>query len=127
MVNKKLSQEKRQQNREQSLARLEDFVFDNGPHVSISIKNKGAHIIITMSDNSVLNFWPGTGLWEDWDGVRSRGVFPLIKRLERKIDYIKSELRLNKKECYQCGNKVNYLFDDSRCSKCTRIDPETMV
>lgn len=28
------------------------------------------------------------------------------------------------KRCYQCGRPVDYLFDDSRCDKCTRLTPE---
>ena len=28
------------------------------------------------------------------------------------------------KECYQCEEKVDYLFDDSRCKDCTRLTPE---
>lgn len=26
--------------------------------------------------------------------------------------------------CYQCLKPVNYLFSDSRCADCTRVDPE---
>ncbi len=26
--------------------------------------------------------------------------------------------------CYQCEAETEYLFDDSRCSKCTRLTPE---
>ena len=29
-------------------------------------------------------------------------------------------------ECYQCGERVNYLFQDSRCIKCTRITPDEL-
>lgn len=28
------------------------------------------------------------------------------------------------KHCYQCDAEVSYLFGDSRCGKCTRLDPE---
>ena len=32
---------------------------------------------------------------------------------------------LNEKiPCYQCLTPVNYLFADSRCGKCTRVDDE---
>lgn len=27
-------------------------------------------------------------------------------------------------ECYECEKDVDYLFDDSRCNKCTRSTPE---
>jgi len=32
-----------------------------------------------------------------------------------------------KKECYQCEKKVDYLFPDSRCKNCTRLTPSEMV
>jgi hypothetical protein len=28
------------------------------------------------------------------------------------------------KYCYQCDKPTSYLFDDGRCSKCTRLTPE---
>lgn len=29
--------------------------------------------------------------------------------------------------CYQCDAKVGYLFDDGRCSNCTRLAPEEVM
>ena len=31
------------------------------------------------------------------------------------------------KYCYQCDAKVNYLFPDGRCGRCTRYTPEELV
>jgi hypothetical protein len=29
--------------------------------------------------------------------------------------------------CYECEEECNYLFDDSRCFKCTQMTPEEVV
>lgn len=29
--------------------------------------------------------------------------------------------------CYQCEKPTTYLFEDSRCSRCTRLTPEEVI
>ena len=30
----------------------------------------------------------------------------------------------NQKTCYQCENEAGHLFEDGRCWRCTRVDPD---
>lgn len=46
-------------------------------------KNGGAHLIVDHNDK-ILDFWPGTGKWICRGGKSGRGVFGMIKYLERK-------------------------------------------
>lgn len=59
---KKYKQEKRADNRasSQNILAKSGFLFES--------KNMGAHLIVKQS-NVVIDFWPGTGLWQ----VRGRG------------------------------------------------------
>lgn len=47
------------------------------------------------------------------------------------LEYIKeggwNDLHEPEHTCYQCEKKCNYLFDDGRCYKCTRLTPEEVV
>ena len=42
------------------------------------------------------------------------------------VRYRESEVAVEHVElrCYQCMQVVAYLFDDSRCKRCTRVEPE---
>jgi len=68
--------DKRQQNREQST----DILIKRG--VTFEAKNFGRHLIITR-DGRTVDFWPGTGLWIFREGKKGRGVFNLLKEIER--------------------------------------------
>jgi hypothetical protein len=77
---RKIRQEKRADNREQSAAMLttEGFSFQR--------KNDGAHLIV-QADGYVVDFWPGTGKWNTRGyrfTVAGRGVRNLIKHLREK-------------------------------------------
>lgn len=74
---RKMRQEKRADNREQSAALLTraGVVFD--------AKNEGAHLIV-LAGNAVVDFWPGTGLWiVRGKPEKKRGVRKLIAFVER--------------------------------------------
>lgn len=70
---KRASQEKRANNRRNSLALLdqEGVIFEK--------KNGGAHLIVEQK----IDFWPGTGLWIERGGKRGRGVHKLLKYLRQ--------------------------------------------
>jgi hypothetical protein len=73
----KARQEKRGENRDASQQLLQDH------GVAFEVKNGGAHLIV-KGDGSIVDFWPGTGLWlvrESKPVARGRGVFNLLKRL----------------------------------------------
>lgn len=70
---KKISQAKRERNRESSSQLLREA------GISFVEKNNGAHLIV----NDRYDFWPGTGLWmARGDKTKQRGVMKLIKRIK---------------------------------------------
>ena len=70
------SQEKRQQNRENSAEVLKAH------GINFTSKNGGAHLVV--KEKSIIDFWPGTGLWIDRENSASgRGVFKLIKYINK--------------------------------------------
>lgn len=70
---KDASQEKRAGNRDAS-ARL---LTEAG--ISFVPKNAGAHLIVTAGAKTI-DFWPGTGLWQERGATKSRrGVQSLIQ------------------------------------------------
>ena len=74
---KKMKQEKRASNREDSATILSraGVIFES--------KNIGAHLIVFAGKKTV-DFWPGTGLWiPRGDKLRRRGVRELIKYVEQ--------------------------------------------
>lgn len=71
------SKERRAGNRESSLRILQAKGYD------VAVKNEGAHLIITHA-GIVADLWPGTGKYKiRTSEVYRRGVFNLIKELER--------------------------------------------
>jgi hypothetical protein len=68
--------QKRASNREASLRLLQ------GAGYSPTVKNDGAHLVMTV-DGVRFDFWPGTGLWvEDGNHKQQlRGVRRLLRRL----------------------------------------------
>lgn len=73
---KVIKAEKRASNREASAAILSrsGIVFES--------KNEGAHLVV-LAGQSVVDFWPGTGLWIVRGGQRKRGVRNLVKFVEK--------------------------------------------
>lgn len=74
---KKMKQEKRASNREDSAAILSraGVVFES--------KNLGAHLIV-QAGATVVDFWPGTGLWIPRGAhAQGRGVRKLVEFIER--------------------------------------------
>lgn len=74
---KKMKQEKRASNREDSAAILSraGVVFES--------KNLGAHLIV-LAGAKVVDFWPGTGLWiVRGDKQQRRGVRKLVEYVEK--------------------------------------------
>ena len=70
---KKMSQEKRASNREES-ARI---LAESG--VSFMTRNDGAHLIV-VGNGHTFDFWPGTGLWKMRGSTKQhRGVRKLVK------------------------------------------------
>lgn len=70
-----MKQRKRAGNRENSAALLTKRGF------AFEAKNDGAHLIVTAG-STVVDFWPGTGLWHARGSSRKgRGVFGLMRFL----------------------------------------------
>lgn len=65
-------QSKKAQNREQSAALLKHHGIIFTEH------NNGAHLIVE-GNNGYIDFWPGTGKWNDRSGTSGFGVRNLIK------------------------------------------------
>lgn len=60
------------------------------------------------------------------NGFTGRGFVPGAQA-PKSLEEMKAEINLNQegiKTCYQCETDVKYLFDDGRCSACTRLTPE---
>lgn len=72
----KAKQEKRRSNRENS----GQILFDR--HIEFETKNNGAHLIVEGSDCKI-DFWPGTGKYISRNGPSGRGVFNLIKLIQK--------------------------------------------
>lgn len=72
---KKMRQEKRASNRDDSAEMLRQA------GVTFESKNIGAHLIV-QAGKKMVDFWPGTGLWlVRGDKVRRRGVRELVKHV----------------------------------------------
>lgn len=72
---KKIQQEKRADNRAQSAEIL------SVAGVAFTSNNGGAHLIVTAG-RSVIDFWPGTGLWiVRGKPAKKRGVRKLIQHI----------------------------------------------
>ena len=76
----KESQQRRASNRERSAALLQS----NG--IPFESKNGGAHVVVN-GGKAVIDFWPGTGLWQERGSIATpgfiatgRGVRSLVKR-----------------------------------------------
>lgn len=69
---KKSRQDKRSKNRDWST----QYLTDEG--LCFDVKNNGAHIQI-KTNNSKIDFWPGTGYYILPNGVKGRGVKKLVK------------------------------------------------
>ncbi|WP_157008401.1 hypothetical protein [Xenophilus azovorans] len=48
----------------------------------------------------------------------------LAAAANREAERIRAAMNVSLYCCYQCFRSVPYLFDDSRCSRCTRVLPE---
>ncbi len=68
---RQIRQENRAHNREDSAK----YLTDNG--IRFASKNGGAHLIVEA--DSPIDFWPGTGLWNNRKGRKGRGVAYLVK------------------------------------------------
>lgn len=68
------SKQKRAQNRADSAKLLTEA------GLSFYTNNQGAHLIVSHNGKTV-DFWPGTGLWNNRKGKQQRGVNSLIKYL----------------------------------------------
>lgn len=75
---RKLKQAKRANNREASAEILRKA------GVQFDARGDGVHLIITHRSNRY-DFWPGTGLWKTFSGIKGRGVGRLLKHLG--VDY----------------------------------------
>ncbi len=73
---KKARQEKRAQNRESSTEYLKRR------NIAFNEKNGGAHLIV-HSIGGMVDFWPGTGLWQIRNGRRGFGVKALVAYVEK--------------------------------------------
>lgn len=52
--------------------------------INFTLKNGGAHLVV--KGKSVIDFWPGTGLWIDrGNSASGRGVFKLIKYINQGV------------------------------------------
>jgi len=71
---KRLSQEKRANNRANSA----EILFSAG--VAFTLHNNGAHLRIP-NGAVVIDFWPGTGKWKVPNGPTGRGVHNLLHYL----------------------------------------------
>jgi hypothetical protein len=69
---KKISQDKREKNRETSANILQK------KEINFIVKNYGTHLIVE-GKNGLIDFWPGTGKFIARNGGKGRGVFNLIK------------------------------------------------
>jgi len=74
-AHREASQDKRSRNRDYSA----DLLRNRG--IEFTSRNDGAHLIVRVGD-ARLNFWPGTGKWQDSGGVYHRGVRGLIRYVE---------------------------------------------
>lgn len=72
---KAAGQAKRASNRESSAQLLRD----NGIHFTSN--NAGAHLIVEGA-TGFIDFWPGTGRWNDRLGTKGFGVMNLIKHIK---------------------------------------------
>ena len=70
------SQEKRAGNRNSSAQVLKD----NGIHFTSN--NSGAHLIVEGADGFI-DFWPGTGRWNDRRGTKGFGVMNLVRHINK--------------------------------------------
>jgi hypothetical protein len=73
---KKARQEKRAQNRDSSAEYL------TRRNIAFNSRNGGAHLIV-HSVNGLVDFWPGTGLWQIRSGRRGFGVKALVAFIEK--------------------------------------------
>lgn len=73
---KDLSKEKRRRNRDSART----ILTDNG--VQFTVHNNSAHLRV-HTNNGVIDFWPGTGLWICPDGKRGRGIFKLLSQVKK--------------------------------------------
>ena len=78
LENKKESQARRADNRDQSALLLTQA------GIPFESKNHGAHLIVTCP-HGMIDFWPGTGKWIcRATGHESRGVHPLIRYCQQR-------------------------------------------
>ena len=73
-------------------------------------------------------------LFIDSDGIERIGIIQYETKPKERLwfrnicfkltDYYSLRKVKKTKICYQCEKEVEYLFDDSRCGKCTRITPD---
>lgn len=68
---------RRERNRESSAALLKR------KGVGFTEHNNGAHLVVDGHRGKV-DFWPGTGKWIARNGVKGRGVFNMLRAIERK-------------------------------------------
>lgn len=73
-----MRQEKRAANRESSA----DLLRQAG--IPFQPRNAGAHLIVMPKAGELIDFWPGTGLWQQRGTTRkNRGVRSLIKHCNK--------------------------------------------
>ncbi len=78
---KEASQKKRANNRENG----QRLLSANG--IPFEVKNDGAHLIITLMNGRIWDFWPGTGKYCQRHGIYHRGIRNLIAEIKRYWDY----------------------------------------
>jgi hypothetical protein len=75
---KAMRQEKRAANRQSSA----DLLLQAG--IPFQSRNAGAHLIVRPKTGYLIDFWPGTGLWQQRGNPRKhRGVQSLIKHCNK--------------------------------------------
>jgi hypothetical protein len=69
------SQQKRAGNRDSSAQLLKE------KDIHFTSNNGGAHLIVEGNDGFI-DFWPGTGRWNDRKGTKGFGVMNLIRHIK---------------------------------------------
>ena len=73
-IMKKNSQKKRSNNRERCAVRLEE------EGIMFEVKNNGAHLIVEGNEGFI-DYWPGTGRWNDRKGPKGFGITNLLHHI----------------------------------------------
>lgn len=82
-----------------------------------------ANVLIRLQHHAARRPDQGRGVEPGTVRLSQRDLQDLLRDWHRLDDIVRADT--GKKRCYQCNAKVNYLFPDSRCSECTRTNPET--